>query len=81
LRLDDHGLAVADHDLLAGDRLEVGGEVTCLAFLVNAGLVVLSAQIVEASRGVRQQVVDDDQDRVAGRDERFQLPRRRAMRR
>jgi hypothetical protein len=41
--LDDDGLAVSDHDPLAGDSLQLGGEVAGPALLVNARFVVLGA--------------------------------------
>src|SRR5215217_5890954 len=48
---DDDGLAVADHDPLAGDGLELGGEVARPALLVDTSVVVLGAQVTEP--GVR----------------------------
>jgi len=50
---DDGGLAVADDDLLAGDGLQLGGQVARPAFLVDAGLVVLGAEVTEPGGGVR----------------------------
>jgi hypothetical protein len=53
--LDDDGLAVADHDPLAGDSLELGGEAARPALLVDAGVVVLGAQVGEPGFRVGQQ--------------------------
>src|SRR5919197_5028834 len=64
--LDDHGLALSDHDPLAGDCLQLAGEAARPAFVVDTGLVVVAAQVDEACGGVRQQVIDDHQDGVAG---------------
>src|ERR687898_1178195 len=63
--LDDDGLAVSDHDPLAGDSLQLGGEVARPALLVDARVVVLGAQVTEPGFRVGQQVVDDHQHRVA----------------
>src|SRR6266542_554770 len=69
--LDDDGLAVSDHDPLAGESLELPGEVAGPALLVDARVVVVGAQVTEPGFRVGQQVVDDDQERVAGGDHRL----------
>ena len=45
--LDDDRPAVADHDPLAGDSLELGGEVARPAVLVDASVAVTGAQLTE----------------------------------
>jgi hypothetical protein len=69
LGFDDRGHTVADDDRLAGDGLELGSEVTRSALSVDAGFVVPGTEVVELGGGVGQQVVDDDEDRVADCDD------------
>jgi hypothetical protein len=64
---DNDGLAVADHDPLAGERLELPSEAAGPPLLVDALLVVVGAQVTEADVRVGQQVVDDHQHRVTVR--------------
>jgi hypothetical protein len=54
LGVDDDGLAVADDDRLAGGGLEGRGEGAGAAFGVDAGVVVVRAEVVEAGVGVGQ---------------------------
>jgi hypothetical protein len=65
-RFGDGGLAVADGDLLAGDGLELVGQSAGPALFVDPGVEVVGAEVAEPDGTVGQQVVDDDQDCVAG---------------
>jgi hypothetical protein len=53
---DDH-FAVADGDVLAGERLKLGSEVAGTAMLVDPGFVVSGPKVAECGVGVGQQVV------------------------
>ena len=70
---DDHRFAVADDDVLAGERLELGGEVAGAPMLVDPRFVVARPEVAESGVRVRQQMVDDGQYRVAGSDQRLLL--------
>jgi hypothetical protein len=81
--VDDDGLSVPDADLLTGHGLKLHGEVTSAPRLVDAGLVIVAAEVLEAGVGVRQKVVDDGQlsTELPTATIAFCLPRRRARRR
>jgi hypothetical protein len=69
----DACFAVADGGVLAGERLELGGEVAGAAVFVDPGFVIPGPEVAECGVRVRQQVVDDGQYRLAGGDDRFLL--------
>ena len=54
--------------MLAGERLELGGEVAGAAVFVDLGFVVAGPEAAKCGVRVRQQVVDDGQYRIAGGD-------------
>ena len=55
------------------EGLELADVVEGLAVLVDAGRVVVAAEVVEARGGVGEQVPDDDQDGAGDRDEGLEL--------
>jgi len=59
--------------MLAGERLELGGQIVGAAVFVDAGFVVFGPEITKCGLGVRKQVVDDGEHRVAGSDDGFLL--------
>ena len=65
----DDRFAVADDDVLSCERLELGGEVAGAAVFVDPGFVVAGPEVAKSGVGVRQQVVDDGQHRIAGGDD------------
>ena len=69
----DDRFAVADGDVLAGERLKLGGQIAGAAVFVDAGFVVSGPEITKCGLRVGQQVVDDGQHRVAGSDDGFLL--------
>jgi hypothetical protein len=56
-------------DFLAGEVFELAGQVTLAAQLVDSRVVVAGAEIVVAGVWVGQDVPDDGEDAVAGRDD------------
>src|SRR5512132_518362 len=54
---------------LVAERFELADVVALAAFGVDAGVVEVGAEVVEAGVGVRQQVPDDDQDGAADGDD------------
>src|SRR6185369_7802714 len=71
--IGDDGFTVADDDVLAGERLELGDQIAGTAVFVDPGFVVSRPEITKCGHGVRKQVVDDGQHRVAGGDDGFLL--------
>src|SRR6478736_1281344 len=71
--IGDDGFTVADDDVLAGERLELGDQIAGAAVHVDPGFVVSRPEITKCGHGVRKQVVDDGQHRVAGGDDGFLL--------
>src|SRR6478736_6267197 len=71
--IGDDGFTVADDDVLAGERLELGDQIAGAAVFVDPGFVVSRPEITKCGHGVRKQVVDDGQHRVAGGDDGFLL--------
>ena len=69
----DDCFAVADGDLLSGERLQLSGEIVGAAVLVDSGFVISGPEVTECGVGVGEQVVDDGQYRVAGGDDRLLL--------
>ena len=68
-----------------GDSVAESFELSDVVALPDLGVdgagVVVSAQVVEASVGIGEQVPDDDEHGTADRDDRLLLARRRAIRR
>ena len=68
-------------DVLACERLKLGGEVAGAATLVDPGFVVSRPEVAESGVGVGEQMVDDGQYPLPVATIAFCLPRRRARRR
>jgi hypothetical protein len=48
----DDGFAVADHDVLASERLQLGGQIAGAAVFVDAGLVVSRPEVEKLGIGI-----------------------------
>jgi NMT1-like family len=66
LGFDDDGFAVADGDLLPGERPQLGCQVAGATLLVDPRFVVAGPEIAEHGVGVDQQVPDGDQTLQGG---------------